>query len=614
MMFKSLILSLYILFFLTSGIHSQNQKEADSILGILNQDKNISDSISTNLIYLLTIKSSLPEDKLTYADLLLEKSKSYRHTYYSIQAYNAKGVAYRLKGDLESSLKNLFESARLATTYNNPVFEAEAYSEISNTYIANNDFSNSLVYQTKAIDIFREHKINKQLCIALLNTGFNYYTIGEYDIALSLYDEAEPIFEIVEMTIGKAYTIGNRALIYWKQGDYKKAEKDLFIALQMLEPLGDQFGMADYHNQLGAIYLEQNNVEKAIFHTQKSMSMAEDLGLKEQLRDAAHLLSKLYKNKGEYQEALQYQTQYIAYKDSLENKEQTKKIADIRTDFEVSLKEKEIDLLEKREILNTTYIIIAIILLFLSIVLLLYFRQRFLTTNLIASREKKEHNDKIKNVLKDQETKVLQSMIKGRDQERKHLAQELHNHLGSILATIKVNINSIKADSIPNHTTITTLVDQACSDIRTISHSLNMGVSEDFGLALALKELTTHLKESNELKVELSISMCEGLLDAEEEIIIYRIIQELISNVLKYAKANKLSILLICFEEENLINILIQDDGIGFNTEEKHDGMGLKTTRQTVKHLGGDISIDSNSNSGTTVNIDLPISINSNLL
>lgn len=597
---------LILFFFLITASYSQDQKVADSLI-VLFKQKKINDSTKTKLLYSIAIKSSVPEEKLIYANLLLENSKSYKPIFYSIQAYNIKGVAYRLKGDLENSLKNLFKSAQVASDKNLPIFKAEAYSEISNTYVANKDFNNSLIYQEKAIAIFRKYASESQLAIALLNTGFNYYSFKKYDKALELYNEAQPLFEEIKMQIGKAYSIGNRALVYWKKGEIKKAEDDLLMAIEMLETIGDNFGIADYYNQLGTIYIQQNNLKKAVFHIDKSMKIAKASGFKEQLKDALLSLSKLYKKKNEYEKALDYHQEYVLYKDSLENKEQIKKIADLRTDFEVSLKEKEIDILEKREKLNVTYGIIGVAVLILTIITLLYFRQRFKTTKLLATQQEKEHYDNIQNLLKSQETKVLQSMILAKDNERKRLAKDLHNHLGSLLATVKVNLNGIEEKSIPNHNTLINLVDQACTDVRNISHSLNMGVSEDFGLLPALKELVSYLQESKELEVEFYASIDENMISSEDEIVIYRTIQELISNVLKHSKASKLSILLTYFKEENLINILIQDNGVGFDTKEKFKGMGLKSIKDIILNYEGDISFDSNSNSGTTVNIDLPL-------
>ncbi len=199
-------------------------------------------------------------------------------------------------------------------------------------------------------------------------------------------------------------------------------------------------------------------------------------------------------------------------------------------------------------------------------------------------------------------------MVQGQEMERKRLAQELHNHFGSLLATIKINLNAIDVGTIANLPTLTTLVDQACTDIRSLSHALNMGISADFGLVPALKELTAHLQQANGLEVEFSASMYQQQMAAENEICIYRIIQELVSNVLKHAEASKLSISLTFFDEENLVNILVQDNGRGFDAGKVHktaSGMGLRSLKKMVTEMNGDMEFDSNSVSGTTVNIDL---------
>lgn len=601
---------LIVFFGVNLNVQGQNQTRADSLKLVLSDHDTLSLPLKLKVVSGISSYSTFPDERLSYAELLLTLAKSANSERYKILAYQFKGVAYRLKGDLENALENLFQSAQLALDHQLYALQIEAYLEIATTYSSSNNSKNALHYDKKAIEILREHGKKQQLALNLLNLGYSYFELNIMDSARLCYNEAEPIFEEIGLTIGKAYAIGNRALVFWKQGDYQKAERDLLKAIKMLEPLGDQYGMADYHNQLGSIYLEQGMVEKTIWHTEKAIQMGEELGLKEQIKDASLLLSELYTRKKQYQKALEYQTQYLAYKDSIENTEQTKKMADMRTEFEVDLREKEIDALENEQKLQHTYIIVAVILLVLSLVVLLYFRQRFITTRLVADVERKQQNNQIKDLLGTQETKALQAMVKGQDGERRRLAQELHNHFGSLLATIKVNLNGLEQADTPKHQTINTLVDQACTDIRSLSHSLNIGISENFGLVPALKELTTHLQQSGGLEVEFAASMGEHQLDSENEIIIYRIVQELVSNVLKHAEATRLSVSLTFFEEESLVNIIVEDNGKGFDkdTEESQaDGMGLGSLHEMVTGFQGDIRFDSHPTSGTTVNIDLPI-------
>ena len=603
---------------LLGSVLAQDQGKADSLKKTLHESDTLSLSSKLKIVSAISTFSAAPQDKLSYADLLLDLAERADSEEYRIKAYQFKGVAFRKKGDLKKSIKNLFLSLGAAIDDNDIDLQVEAYIEIANTYISNNDYNNALAHQKKAIELIRSYGNKEQLAINLLNTGFVYYTIHYLDSALLLYNEAEPIFNEIGLQIGKAYTLGNRALVYWKRGDYPTAKQDLLKTLEMLEPLGDQYGIADYNNQLGSIYLEQGDIGSAIDHTTKALAMAEVLDLKQQMRDASLLLSELYEKKENFQKALSYQKKYIAYKDSIENTESTKKIADLRTAFEVSLKEKEIDLLENRQSLQRTYIIIAVILLLLSVVLILFFRQRFYTAKLVATNERREHSEKIKNLLNTQETKTLQAMVEGRDHERRRLAQELHNHFGSLLATIKVNLNSIDKGAIHNHHILTALIDQACEDARNMSHSLNMGISENFGLMPALKELTNYLRESGEVEVELSASRCEGSLDSESQIMVYRIVQELLSNSLKHANATLLSVSLTFFEEERLISIVVHDDGVGFDPKKiqqpNGEGMGLESLKKMIRNKDGEIIFDTQPGKGTTVTVDLPISVNIDLI
>ncbi|MDI1256338.1 MAG: sensor histidine kinase [Flavobacterium sp.] len=602
---------LFCFLLLGSGLTAmaQNQAKADSLKLLLVKNDTLSPKSKMSIYAKISVHSSSPNEVLLYANKLLEMASNNEQPIYIIEAYQSIGVAYRLKGNLKMALKNLFKSADLAIEYANNKLLTSDYLEIANTYTSNNDFKNAIVYNKKAIAIIRLHGNKEQLAINLLNTGFSYYRLNELEPALALYNEAAPIFDAIDLEIGKAYTIGNRALVYWKQDKYVIAEQDLLKAIKMLDRLGDKFGMADYHNQLGRLYSEKGKIEEAIDHTLTALDMAKALDLKEQIRDASLLLSELFEAKKDYGKAFAYQTQYIAYKDSIENTETTKQIANLRTDFEVSQKEKEIALLEKRQLLNRIYIMVTIFLLLFAVLVLLYFRQRFQNARLTTENERNQHDEKIRNLLNTQETKALQSMVQGQENERKRLARELHNHFGSLLATIKVNLNAIDEKSISNHHTLTTLVDQACADIRNLSHALNMGISDNFGLVPALKELTAHLQQVNGLDVEFSAAMCQEQMSSENEIIIYRIVQELVSNVLKHAEATKLSILLTCFDDESLINILVHDNGKGFDVAEEPEdifGMGLKTLREMISDLQGEIKFDSNPASGTTVNIDLP--------
>jgi signal transduction histidine kinase len=609
---KTVLIS-FCFFFLVNELTGQRSDFTDSLKSLLEKGEySPSDREYLNILSELAIAYLSPDESLKYADILLEIGFSAEYSSFFIKAYQAKGVAHRMKGNLNEALTNLLESAELALEHLEYDLLAEAYLEIGTTYSTNDDLKNALIYDNKAISLFRQLNKKQELAINLLNTGYSYYSMNEYDTALMYYGEARPIFDSLHFTIGQAYTLGNQALIFWKTGKTEVAEKDLLQAIDMLIPLGDQYGIADYHNQLGNLYFEIGRRSKAIYHLRTGLDIALKVDLKEQIRDASLLLSQLYAGQRDYDSAYVYHQQYAQFKDSLENAEQTRKMADLRTEFEVNLKETEIDTLEQEKKLQQTYVVTAIILLALSLVAILYFRQRYRNTQLLTIAERKEHDGKIKDLLKTQETKALQSMVQGKEEERRHLAKELHNHLGSLLATVKVNLNGLESKDEAKQEKIIGLVDQACQDVRNLSHELYMGVSENFGLIPALKELTAHLQRSNGLQVMFSASLEGVVLSADNEILIYRIVQELVSNVLKHAGATKLTVSLTGFEQGNLVNILVEDNGGGFEPEKNESGskgIGLDSLTEMIHKLDGEIEIDSSVKSGTTVSVDLPFDI-----
>jgi len=600
-----LVLAFQTLFFI--DLVSQDRNKADSLEARLTEKSFKSNLEKAEILADLVELSVEPERILHFSKQLIE-IKDLPDRRQHIRAYIASAVALRMQGKLNESITHILKASVLAKEEGHSELLAESFLELGTTYTSNDDYTNALIYYNTAIAIFRSENKKQELAINLLNTGYTYYEMSLMDTALLYYNEAEPIFDSLGLTIGSAYTLGNRALVYKRQGKEDIAERDLLAAIKMLSTLGDQFGMADYHNQLGNLYLEQGRRDKSIDHLQQGLSMALDLDLKEQIRDASLALAILHGENENYAVAYTYHRQYVAFRDSIQSKETTKRMADLRTEYEVNLREKEIDILERDKELQWVYILIAISFMAMFIVLFLLYRQRLLTQKMVVKNARESHQQEVQYLLAGQEKKALESMVLGRENERKRLAGELHNHLGSLLATVKMNLNGLKIED-KRVDTLHHLVDRAYTDIRELSHGLNMGVSDDFGLVPALKELVGHLNHTSNLEVELQVAVEALEIDLSNEIVIYRIVQELVSNILKHAKASKVTLLLTYFEDDELLNIMVTDNGKGFNIENygKKSGIGLSGLQEMVEKLGGELDIDSQMNKGTTVNIDFPL-------
>jgi len=239
------------------------------------------------------------------------------------------------------------------------------------------------------------------------------------------------------------------------------------------------------------------------------------------------------------------------------------------------------------------------------------------------NRYKERINSELLNTveIKSLELSVKQNEIKralffGEEKERKRVAQDLHDGMGSLLSTLKLNAESIdlsskkleKKEAIA-YQNVLEMIDKACTELRNISHNLMPSSLEHFGLKITLESLIERINSNGGTHFSFQIFNLEEKIDAQLEINIYRIILELVNNIIKHAKAKKASIQLIF--ENQLIMLITEDDGIGFNySNQKVPGTGLLNIKSRTESMNGKINIDSKESRGTTIIIEIPIYTN----
>ncbi|MEX0273836.1 MAG: sensor histidine kinase, partial [Flavobacteriaceae bacterium] len=364
---------------------------------------------------------------------------------------------------------------------------------------------------------------------------------------------------------------------------------------------------------------------KAIQQYQKALEIARQAKNKmvelKLLQSLADSHTRLQKTK----EALTYSKLYFDLKDSIEATYQ--KTIEIKDQYEEALKREQ--LLEKdnkiaeaevkkmKAEFQRKNILILSLLVGLALVLLLFFSifntYREKQKLRVAERDKKLQEQQISELLKNQELRSLNIMMESQENERKRIAQELHDHLGSMLSMVKIHFKSVedhieqlKASNLEQYQKANALLDDACDEVRKIAHDMSSGVLAKFGLVPALEDLCQTLEKSNQIEVEFIAHGLDDRLEKDLEIAAYRIVQELVSNILKHAKATSISLQLI--NNGKKLNLIVEDNGIGFNATDKTIlGMGLRSVRQRVDVLNGELLIDSSPGNGSTITINIPI-------
>ena len=243
-----------------------------------------------------------------------------------------------------------------------------------------------------------------------------------------------------------------------------------------------------------------------------------------------------------------------------------------------------------------------------SIIALLLFKNTKRKQKL-AEQAKEIETQKLTTVLKDQELMAIDAMIAGQEKERQRIANDLHDDLGGLMANVKLHFNALKDKDSPelfNRTN--SLIDEAYEKVRTVAHAKNSGVIAKQGLLKAVKHMAEKISSSNQIEIQVFDHGLDQRLENSLELTLFRIIQELITNVIKHAKATEATIHLT--NHENAINIMVEDNGKGFKPNQitkTNKGMGISSIDKRVEHLNGTMTIESEPYKGATVIIDIPL-------
>ena len=224
-------------------------------------------------------------------------------------------------------------------------------------------------------------------------------------------------------------------------------------------------------------------------------------------------------------------------------------------------------------------------------------------------KQMKVERTKLRKLLDSQEFEMNKQIIYAQEEERRRLAQDLHDDVGATLSTLILHIsnasiqsNLSKAYLLQFNKQSLLISQKALSDLRNISHDLLPLAYEANGLFSSLKDRINSLRKSTPIQLVLNTDGDEGKLKNSKAIILYRIINELLINAIKHAEAKEINIDIVLAEE---ITLIVEDNGKGFDFSKTLKGIGIRNVKSRVAFLGGKVEFDSNKN-GTSVIINVP--------
>lgn len=201
---------------------------------------------------------------------------------------------------------------------------------------------------------------------------------------------------------------------------------------------------------------------------------------------------------------------------------------------------------------------------------------------------------------------LIKASIEGQDEERKRIAQELHDSIGGNLAGIKLRVSGI-SDASDMWKTISGQLDETYQLVRDISHTLIPKKFRQNGFTDLIEEYVKSISDTGGLEVGFYPHPGGQINSIDEKIRVemFKILQELMTNTLKHAEAKKVDIHLSLIDGE--LSLLFEDDGKGFISETGYKGIGLNNVKERVNELQGNLHIDSVPKRGTIIAIDIPI-------
>lgn len=476
------------------------------------------------------------------------------------------------------------------------------------TLIKIKQFKRAIYYFDLAEKYSKQYKNNIGVAQAQINKGSIFVELKDWKNALASYKAALAVGKENNNDEISHLCLNGIGLIYLKQEMPAEALKYLrqINAVAHADPVYQY----ETSRNLGLAYAKLNDYNKAEKYFLQALKFTSDYGLI--ATDIYSTLSDLYEKTGKHQLSLSFLRKYHHLKDSIENQQTKDNINLLEIKFRTAEKDKELvakqlEITQQNNRLkdkNLWIVIACITVVVLALLIILGYRHQ--------KHRSYIQTQQLTNLKQQQEINELRAVMKGEEQERSRLGRELHDGILSQLAVVRFNLDMLHSShenlppkklSYPLEQLIT-----AMAELRKSAHNLIPDLLLQEGLSMAVADFCRKIEESSALSVDLQVINNIPRFKPDTELLIFRMTQELIQNVLKHANATQV-IVQLSFHD-SILFVTIEDNGKGMQQQENDEiaikGTGLRGIQTKIKALKGNIEIQS-APTGTTIYLELPV-------
>ncbi len=629
---------------------NQSQKKVflDSLLLDLNDFKN--DSTKSKLLFEIAAEYYyLKEIKLSHkvSKIILDEAKLRKDSISIGKAYYYIGDCY-LEFQKDSAYYYYKESEKFFHKLKNKDLLAKVHYNKAYLLFYEGNYVESEIEVIKALNYLEDSKklITKYRCYSL--QGSNHLELEEYEKALIYFKEASNV--LIELQKQKKdidsfydYNITNIIDICNVYDEQKNYSKSVIELKKILKSNQVQDFPNLYHAVIGnlgyslmkngkyeeareyfkkAIELTKNNkntqgyLYKIINYGEYHLLTKNTLKARELFNEALQLSKKLNNGKeilktldflsvADKTNASNYKTEYIRINDSIVKKQRENREKFARIEYETDKVEEENKILSNKNLLLLSGLSLSIAV--FSIILIIRYRISR-KKELYLIQQKELADEELFNLTREFQT----SLVDAKEAEQKKLSKELHDGIVNQIYGIRMMLGSLNANSdeasISQRLVYIKELHKLESEVRDLSHDLNADFSKyvgEFNFLLEQLVQNNNVIGTTHFISEIASEIDWNVYSSVVKINIYRILQELLQNVSKYADSQKCIVTI--FEHEKQLVVEVHDDGIGFDVNSLSKGIGLKNIRERAKSIDSEIEIKSNPNEGTTIKLKVKI-------
>ena len=625
------------------SLYAQTDASKDSLLKVLSLAKEDTNKVLALITTGQYVEYNNLEEAKNYYLQARRLSEKMNYTLGILKYYSNYTAVLNIQSKFDSALVLTKDALQLANRFGNEERIIIAQQNLSATYSYLQDYESALQYLLPSVAYFEKTKNDARLSLIYDNLGVIYRETKQYDKALEFHQKALAIarksgnsYDIANVlsNLGNAYSsskrydsalvimqdglgiarkenydniesniISNIGAVLIKQGRYDSLTYYCTLGLRLAEKLGDSLAMVNNIYGLALYSFFTSDFTKSGELAKTGFRMAQQRNYVEPSQLFADILSELSLVKGDLRNYDYYNRLSIELSEQFFNDRMQRNVQLLDKKYDTEKKEKLLVIQQatilRKNTLNYILIGSAVTLLIVSILSYRNYKQK-----------QKLQEQKIIQLGKEKLLLATQSIVKGQEEERNRLAQDLHDGLGGLLSGVKLQLGAMKGNLIlsEEHGLIfnnaLSKLDESISEMRRVAHNMMPEALMKLGLQQALQDYCDSLSAGQAYKINCEFHGLENRMEPTIEIVVYRVVQELLNNAIKHSDAS--IILAQVMRNDNNLTITIEDNGKGFTMDEISilRGSGLKNIKSRVDYLKGQIDIQSAPGKGTSIHID----------